>query len=230
MGEIMVKAKPEKQAQARDLRQQGWSYRSIAKELKVSMSSVSLWCSNVEITAEQAQILHSNLSQKGDANMGAKHNKAKGLEERRAYQELGRIKAREKRKWHVIGCMLYWAEGGKTERSKIDFANSDADMIKIFMKFLREELLIPDEQINIQIYCYAQNNEERLIVENYWRDQLQLPSLILYATQVLEGTEAKHNRLSMGVCSIRIHSTEYTQHIYGAIQEYGGFVNEEWLY
>ena len=60
MAEMMVKAKDEEKAQARALRKDGWSYRRIAKELKVSMSSVSLWCSDVEITQEQAEELVMN--------------------------------------------------------------------------------------------------------------------------------------------------------------------------
>jgi hypothetical protein len=59
---------------------------------------------------------------------------------------------------------------------------------------------------------------------------LQLSTENLYPTQVLKGSDKRHNRLEKGVCSIRIQSTRLVQHIFGAIQEYGGFVNEEWLY
>jgi hypothetical protein len=32
-----------------------------------------------------------------------------------------------------------------------------------------------------------------------------------------------------GVCSLRVNSTWMVQHIYGAIQEYGGFDEPAWL-
>src|SRR5690606_2710436 len=37
------RARPDLRAQARDLRVQGWSYDAIARELRVSKSSLSLW-------------------------------------------------------------------------------------------------------------------------------------------------------------------------------------------
>jgi hypothetical protein len=37
------------------------------------------------------------------------------------------------------------------------------------------------------------------------------------------------NKLPYGVCSIKLGSTRVVQHIYGAIQEYGGFEEPRWL-
>ena len=44
----------------------------------------------------------------------------------------------------MAGCMLYWAEGAK-ERNVVKFANSDAAMVRFFVRFLREgfEFLLP---------------------------------------------------------------------------------------
>jgi hypothetical protein len=40
----------------------------------------------------------------------------------------------------------------------------------------------------------------------------------------------KTNRLPYGVCNVRVlRSTALVQHIYGAIQEYGGFEEPRWL-
>jgi hypothetical protein len=37
------------------------------------------------------------------------------------------------------------------------------------------------------------------------------------------------NKLPYGVCTVYVHSTRVVQHIYGAIQEYGGFDEPAWL-
>jgi hypothetical protein len=37
------------------------------------------------------------------------------------------------------------------------------------------------------------------------------------------------NRLPYGTCRLTFHSTHAVQHIWGAIQEYGGFERPEWL-
>jgi len=37
------------------------------------------------------------------------------------------------------------------------------------------------------------------------------------------------NKLPYGVCTLRVHNSWMLQHIYGAIQEYGGFDEPAWL-
>ena len=37
------------------------------------------------------------------------------------------------------------------------------------------------------------------------------------------------NKLPYGVCTLKVHSTQAVQHIYGAIQEYAGFDQPAWL-
>jgi hypothetical protein len=49
--------KPEKQKQARVLRQQGLSIRAITKQLGVAKSSVVLWVKEIELTDEQKEAL-----------------------------------------------------------------------------------------------------------------------------------------------------------------------------
>ena len=61
----------------------------------------------------------------------------------------------------VIGAMLYWGEGYKGDDKNpaklVDFANSDPDMIKIFLKFLRTVFKIDEKKIKC-IYCSFEGN------------------------------------------------------------------------
>ncbi len=227
---MMVKPKDEEQAIARELRKQGWSYRQIAEELGVSKGSAYNWCHDIELTAEQESANKERQIKRGENNIGAKTNKAKALEERKQYQEQGRIKAQERSRLHMIGCMLYWAEGAKSTRHVVHFANSHVEMMLVFIRFLREELNVPDDIVKVQIHCYAKSDVERIAIENYWLDLLRLSTDHLHKTQVLKGSSKSKNRLDYGVCSIRVQSTELLMHIFGAIQEYGNFENEDWLF
>ena len=51
-------------------------------------------------------------------------------------QEEGRQLAERCEALHVAGCMLYWAEGAK-DRNQIRFTNSDPEMARFFVRFLR---------------------------------------------------------------------------------------------
>ncbi len=130
---------------------------------------------------------------------------------------------------HAIACMLYWAEGAK-KRNIVYFVNSDPHMLNLFMRFLREETTVEDSAIRIHIHCHTHDPLEIERIERYWLDLLDLPNSCLRKTQIKKGSTTRKNRLEHGVCGIRVNSTELAQQIYGAIQEYGGFENPDWLF
>jgi predicted transcriptional regulator len=215
--------------QARLLRQQGRSVREITRLLGVSKSSVSNWVRDIELTPVQIETLRANQRKYSGQNAGAKMNQKRAKEQRLQYQEAGRKKARQNSKLHLIGCMLYWAEGAKA-RNGIYFANSDPDMMRLFIRFLREELGVADYRISLLIHCHTDAPDEVRRIEQYWLETLNLPASALNKTQVKTGSLTRKNILEYGVCSIRVYCTELTHHIYGAIQEYGGFENPDWLF
>lgn len=225
----MTQAKEEQKAIARTLRAEGWSYNQIVTELNVSKSSVSLWCRDIALTEEQEQVLVERRLQGASSGKGGQTNKARAIEVRRGYQEQGRIKAHEGDNLHLLGCMLYWAEGAKNRRNNVHFANSDPQMMGLFMRFLRECFSISDTLMHIQIHCHVDNDKAQLETENYWLTLLNLPRTALYRTQRLKSAGRTTHYLEYGVCSLQVNSTELLQQILGAIQEYGGFDNPAWL-
>ncbi|MEM9950579.1 MAG: helix-turn-helix domain-containing protein [Chloroflexota bacterium] len=226
----MVKPKDKEKQEARRLRNEGWSYNQIAKELDISKSSAHNWCHDIELTPEQKTVNKERGIYYGDNNKGAITNKKRALEARKVYQSQGRLKARENNRLHITGCMMYWAEGAKYRRNIIIFANSDVEMIKVFAQFLRQELDVSDEQIKVKVHCHTTDADKIATIENYWLNLLGLPRDNLHKTQIVKSSGRSKNRLEYGVCTLTVQSTELLQHIYGAIQEYGNFTNEDWLY
>jgi hypothetical protein len=216
--------------QARQLRLQGISVRDIAKTLSVSRGSVSLWVRDIELSDAQVAALKDQQRQWGAGNAGGQANYRIFREKRIAYQEAGRAKAREGSHLHLIGCMLYWAEGAKVKRNSVHFVNSDPNMLLLFIEFLREEMRVRDEDFRLQIHCHTHDEAEIERIEHYWTSLLHLPDACLQKTQVKKGGDSRKNRLENGVCALQVHNTELVQHIYGAIQEYGGFDNPDWLF
>ncbi len=67
----------------------------------------------------------------------------------------------------LAGLMLYWSEGHKSSTSVgVDFANSDSDMITIFVKFLREIYKVDEKRFRVLLYCYSDQNIPALI--DFW--------------------------------------------------------------
>jgi len=72
----------------------------------------------------------------------------------------------------TAGIMLYWAEGtflGNT----VDFANSNPEMIKIFLRFLRE--ICGVKEIRLRIYLYAYKYQDINALKNYWSNITNVP-------------------------------------------------------
>jgi predicted transcriptional regulator len=215
--------------EARRLRQHGMSVKEIALALKVSRSSVSLWVRDIELTEEQTQVLKDRQRLWGAQNSGAHVNRAKAQQRRAMAQENGRLKAQENNALHLAGCMLYWAEGAKS-RNNVNFVNSDPNMSTLFVRFLREELKVKNSEFVLYIHSHSMDAAEIQRQQRYWLDLLELPASCIRKVLYKIGSQVRKNVLMNGVCSIRVYRTELVQHIFGAIQEYGGFENPDWLF
>jgi Homeodomain-like domain len=228
-------AKPAKRDAARVLRAEGMPYKRIAAELGVSVNSAYRWTKDIELTPEQK---NANLrGPRGPLNpervqRAAKRWAARCRAWRAACQADGRATAREGDPLHLAGCMLYWAEGAKS-RHGIQFTNSDPRMLVLFRSFLTESLGIELERICLAINVYTGNGLTIDEIERYWLDLLDLPksSARKHAINHMPTSSSGRakNKLPYGVCTLRVHNSWMLQHIYGAIQEYGGFDEPRWL-
>lgn len=145
------------------------------------------------------------------------------------YQDEERLKAREGHPLHLAGCMLYWAEGAK-DSNRLYFVNSDSNMLRLFMRFLREELHVQDEEITLYVHCHTTDIDQHRTITAYWLNTLALPESCFRKILIKQGSETSRNVLLNGICSIRVYNVKVLQHIYGAIQEYAGFDHLAWLF
>jgi len=79
----------------------------------------------------------------------------------------------------TILAMLYWGEGFKgnenSKMSTVDFANSDPQMIRVFMKAFRDTYVFDRKKLRAYIYCYSNQNVPNLI--NFWSKLTKIPKL-----------------------------------------------------
>jgi hypothetical protein len=215
-------------AEARRLRaEEGMPMKQIAARLDVSVGSVHLWTKDIEVSPEHER---RNLAR---ARVTASRSwQAKNRARRLAFQREGRERARSGDLLHRAGCFLYWAEGAKS-RSTVGFANSDVNMVRFFVRFLRESLEVPEGKIRVNFNVYTGNGLSIDQIERYWLNALELDASCLRTHIVnhfpTSSSGKKRNRLPYGVCFVKVHSTRLVQHIYGAIQEYAGFDEPRWL-
>lgn len=129
--------------------------------------------------------------------------------------------------------MLYWAEGSKS-RNDLTFSNSDANMVRCFKRFLDNAFALEPEDYSLRLNVYLGNGLSLEEIEDQWLEVLELPRSCLRKHMInhfpTSSSGKRTNKLPHGVCTLRVlRSTEFVQHIYGAIQEYGGFDEPRWL-
>ena len=209
----------------------GTPIKAIAAALGVSASSVSRWVRDIELTEEQ----HARLREANpiyNAQLRGRAGRSRSERERRVLaQAHGRRLARAGDALHRQGCMLYWAEGSKT-RNVVAFTNSDADMMRVFLRFLRECYAVPDERVALAVNCHLNNGLALEDIERWWLLTLGLPAASLRASSVnrlSQASSGRRNTLPYGTARLAVYSTQIVQSIYGAIQEYAGIERPEWL-
>jgi transposase-like protein len=218
----------EKRDAVRKLRQQGRQLTEIATELNIPYNTVRKWCRDIELTDTQLDTLSEANPRRAAQQKGAQKNKQNALEDRLAYQEMGREQAQAGNLRHLMGCMLYWGEGAK-HRGHLRFTNTDPDMLKLFVEFLRLEFGVPDEKFTLRVLTHSENQEEWVQIQAYWLEFLALPKNTKVAMQLKIGTQSRKKRYQYGICTVDVYSTEIVQNIFGAIQEYIGLDNPKWV-
>jgi transcriptional regulator with XRE-family HTH domain len=224
--------KPEERVDARRLRREhGMSIRSIAAQLGVSPSSVQGWTRDIELTPEQRAAIRKSDAVRDAQAAGNAAMRRRARQRRLIAQDHGRQVARRKEPLHVTGCMLYWAEGSK-RRNDVEFTNSDPDMMRTFVEFLRRCYGVALDNLRLTLNVHLDNGLALSQIEEWWLARLNLPRCCLgsHAVNRYSRASAQTRRtLPYGTARIVVHSTFIVQSIYGAIQEYAGAERPEWV-
>lgn len=220
----MPVAKTEQRQEARRLRRQGLSMRSIARRLGCSKSSISSWTGDIILSNHQRQRLQQNLIK------GSIRQSEMRLQERLQAQAIGANRVRAGDQAFISLCLLYWGEGSKSVNS-MRFTNSDEAMMCLFSRLFRE--CFPDDidVCSFDVHWYPGNGLDGNQVTAYWADILGLPISALRGNRNTPYRPEHGNnpgKTPYGTCKFQCHRTLVVQQIFGGIQEFGGFERKAW--
>ena len=74
--------------------------------------------------------------------------------------------------------MLYWAEGSK-RRNTVTLTNADADLVDLFLRFLRSYYAVTNDRVTLSINCFLQNGLSIEAIQEWWIERLDLPAFCL---------------------------------------------------
>ncbi|MCR4264173.1 MAG: helix-turn-helix domain-containing protein [Candidatus Roizmanbacteria bacterium] len=171
-------AKPVEKIKARLMRKNGESIKAIARKIKVSPSTVSLWVRDIELTQLQLRQLEKNLK---DPHYGRRHAYLKKIMQKRIRKEeqllkrgIRRIGLLTRRELLLAGTALYWAEGFKKD-SQVGFANTDPTMIQLFMRWIIECCGFNKSDLSPRVTINISHMHRIEKIQNYWSEITQIP-------------------------------------------------------
>lgn len=166
----VVHMNPKLKEEAINLRRQGLSYSEILKQISVAKSTLSLWLRSVGLSKRQYQRLTEKKLAAMQRGAEAKRQQRIDLVQKIRKDAKNDIKSLTNRDLWLSGIMLYWAEGSKEHENSIgnqvQFSNSDPKMIKVFLRWLKEIIKIPKQDIIFEIYIHETGNTLRAL--DFW--------------------------------------------------------------
>lgn len=171
-------AKFELRIKARQMRARGESVRDIARVLGVSRGTSSLWVRDMVLTVDQAERLKQKNIKGSELGRlrGALAQKKKRLELTKKMEEegVGRFAVFTDNEFFATGLALYWAEGSKKTR-RVQFCNSDPDLIKFLIKWLSRFFGIEVERFSARTAINEIHKNRDEIIKKYWSETTGIP-------------------------------------------------------
>lgn len=209
----------ERSEEAQRLRREGYSIKEISRTVNAAQSSVSLWVRNVSLTHAQRLRLHAKthapeVIEKRRVARLENEAKKRQFHIDRASNEVGNLTRREV--W-LIGTALYWAEGGKTQRT-VRFSNGDPRAILIMLTYFRDVCEVKEDKLRVHIHIHE--SLDAIAAEKYWSKITKIPRTRFYKTYCKPNSSSKNlrNTLPYGVCDIYVSDVKLFLKIQGWIR------------
>ena len=168
------RGKLEQQNRARALRAQAWTLSEIAATLEVAKSSVSLWVRNIEfdesVRARRAGTNRNRGAQSRGPNKLARRKQAEI--DRLLASGRERIGVLSDRDLLIAGTALYAGEGSKSD-GDVKFANSDPQMIVLFLRWLRRFFAVDESRLRLRLYLHE--GLDLTVANGFWSQLTGIP-------------------------------------------------------
>lgn len=185
-------AKDDLRAKAVEMRKAGYSYRQILETLPlpVAKSSLSLWLRDVPLTESQHQALRARTQQAVSTRAQSIRAQRIRRQEATIAEAKAQVQFVTESELFVAGLAAYWAEGAKAKPwrpggERVQFINSDPDMIRLFLRWL-SLLGITSEQLIFRISIHENADIDAAI--RYWTTLVGVP-----ASEFRRPTLKRHN-------------------------------------
>lgn len=208
----------------RALRGFGWSYPEIRTLIPVPKSTLSGWCSTVELSPEQIEAIRKRaVSAKGVPRDTQWRRRLEIVSIRKAAR--GDVRRLVVEPLWVAGTTMYWAEGSKTSR-RLALTNSDPAALRLFRRWTERYL---DSKAAFVLALHLHHGNDEAAAKTYWSEVLELPDADYHKSFIKPpGTGQRKNHLAHGVCRITVRrSSDHLETTLAWIQGLAAYLASE---
>lgn len=159
------------------LRKLGATYSDIRAELNISKSTLSDWLRSYPLTKKQIDLLEKRKTRNKKLAIERYISTMQMKREKRfsiLFKEgKKRWKSLNERELELAGIFLYWGEGNKRMNGPIAINNTDPNVLKFTLYWLKIALKIPINKIKVHLHLYSDMNKES--ERKYWNRELNIP-------------------------------------------------------
>jgi len=189
----------EKKEKALKLRQKGYSIKEISEVVDISKSTASLWVRTLKLNKKAASILKSKRLagyRKAVIYFQKRARKEENQNLLNAEQIINNIN-KDINHCKLYCALLYWCEGGKSDKDGIKFINSDPILIKTFLTLFRKSFIVDEKKFRALMHLHNYHDEE--LQKNFWSKVSEIPQSQFYKT-FLKNNSGKNIRNNYPGC------------------------------
>ncbi|OGM91805.1 hypothetical protein A2755_00430 [Candidatus Wolfebacteria bacterium RIFCSPHIGHO2_01_FULL_48_22] len=217
----------EKKEKAFGLRMEGKSYGEIRELLGIkSKGTLSYWFKNLKLDDYAKERLRKNteLAQaRGLFRFNQERTKRIQIENKISYEAAKKeIKTLKRSELFLLGVALYWGEGAKIREKmncyRLEISNTDPNLIKLFLRFIREVLNVDEGKIRAGIQIHKNIGESE--VRRFWAEKTKLRADSFFITnQASSASRFKRpkNFLPHGTAVVRVNGRQLAYKMKGYI-------------
>jgi len=187
---------------ARDLKEKGETVGAITKKLGVTKETLSRWC--FDIPSNNANHLRHSKIKEEFKNRGAKN-----IEKFVINKEMAKI----------FASLIYWCEGARyTNCNCVDFANSDVNLIKTFLKLFRVGFSPKEEKFRVHLQLHTTHDKKELT--SFWSKTLNISENQFQKPTITKPMAKMKRRDYKGTCTVRYYDFTLFNEIIGTYEAF----------
>ena len=224
-------AKTLQKEKAQDLRRSGLSINEIYKKLNVSKVSVSYWCRDIILSDEQIEKI-SNKTKKARSRgllLSSENKRGERIKRTIYWRSIGKddVSKLSRRDIFMTGLGLYWGEGCKKGNEETSFNNTDPNIIKLLIYWLKEFYGVGKEDLILRVSINNIHKARASDIIDYWSNLLKISKKQFTKTSLIKSKVNKiykNNKTYYGTLRVRARrGTNIIRRILGSIDALGSF-------